>query len=143
MQAKHITITRDQLKDLHNDHISQIHLKDGTQIIITEEEQKQEEPEGYCTCEDHHHHERDGPGAFGQHYETTYSDPCPNEQNIGEGVLKQRDNYVFYISKNVKEPNNIEKLKWQKKTGVYPLEDIKPEEEEEDDFDWQGEEKKP
>lgn len=138
MQPNHITITRDQLKNLHDDHIAQIHLNDGTQIYVTEEQQEQPEGE-YCTCDDitHHHHERDGPGTFGQHYETEYMDPCPNEANIGEGVLKKRDNYVFYISKNVKEPNNIKKLKIQKLTGVYPTEDI-PEEEEEDD-DWEDE----
>lgn len=54
----------------------------------------------------HAHNFKDGNmGAFGQHYRTEYNDVCTHSLNA-KGKLKQRKNYVLYVSKNCTE-NNI------------------------------------
>lgn len=54
----------------------------------------------------HGHNFKDGNmGAFGQHYRTEYNDVCTHSLKA-KGKLKQRKNYVLYVSKNCTE-NNI------------------------------------
>ncbi len=45
-------------------------------------------------------------GAFGQYYKTEYNDVCTHLLKA-KGKLKQRKNYVLYVSKNCTEENNI------------------------------------
>ena len=45
-------------------------------------------------------------GQFGQHYRTEYNDVCTHLLKA-KGKLKQRKNYVLYVSKNCTEENNI------------------------------------
>jgi len=55
----------------------------------------------------HAHNFKDGNlGAFGQHYRTEYNDVCTHSLKA-KGKLKQRKNYVLYVSKNCTEENNI------------------------------------
>ena len=55
----------------------------------------------------HYHNFKDGNmGQFGQHYRTEYNDVCTHSLKA-KGKLKQRKNYVLYVSKNCTEENNI------------------------------------
>jgi len=51
-----------------------------------------------------HKHYNDGNGLFGQHFKTEYSQICPDCTEVG-GIIKRRQNYVLYVSKNVTEEN--------------------------------------
>jgi hypothetical protein len=86
--------------------------KDGTfvqnQAITTENNTQQ--PRAVVLgdkAKQHHHNFKDGNlGAFGQHYRTEYNDVCTHLLKA-KGKLKQRKNYVLYVSKNCTEENNI------------------------------------
>jgi hypothetical protein len=55
----------------------------------------------------HYHNFKDANmGQFGQHYRTEYNDVCTHLLKA-KGKLKQRKNYVLYVSKNCTEENNI------------------------------------
>ena len=57
-----------------------------------------------------HKHYNDGNGLFGQHFKTEYSQICPDCTEVG-GIIKRRQNYVLYVSKNVTEENISKKHK--------------------------------
>ena len=58
-----------------------------------------------------HNHHKDGLGSFGQHFITEYSRFCPDCTEGPGGIVKRRQNYVLYVSKNVTEGNLSKKKK--------------------------------
>ena len=58
-----------------------------------------------------HNHLKDGLGSFGQHFITEYSQFCPDCTEGPGGIVKRRQNYVLYVSKNVTEGNLSKKKK--------------------------------
>ena len=58
-----------------------------------------------------HNHHKDGLGSFGQHFITEYSGFCPDCTEGPGGIVKIRQNYVLYVSKNVTEANLSKKKK--------------------------------
>ena len=96
--------------------ISELKLKDGTIMKVMPETGNSSQnsynlnyTQTFQNKEQHNHHQ-DGIGSFGQHFKTEYSQVCPDCMN-GAGVLKQRQNYVLYVSKNVTEENISQKKK--------------------------------
>ena len=105
--------------------VNQIQLKDGTIVQITDyiQEQKQNQPiiqtgsklEENIETEEGHNHHKDGIGYFGQHYKTQYSNLC--EDCASSGVIKKRQNYVLYVSKNCTERDVALKHKKRKEAA--------------------------
>lgn len=58
-----------------------------------------------------HNHHKDGLGSFGQHFKTEYGQFCPDCTEGPGGIVKRRQNYVLYVSKNVTEANLSKKKK--------------------------------
>ena len=75
--------------------------------IVTTENSTEQTKVVLNRAKPHYHNFKDGNmGAFGQHYRTEYNDVCTHSLNA-KGKLKQRQNYVLYVSKNCTEENNI------------------------------------
>ena len=110
---------------LKSNQVNQIQLKDGTIVQITDyiQEQKQNQPiiqtgsklEENIETEEGHNHHKDGIGYFGQHYKTQYSNLC--EDCASSGVIKKRQNYVLYVSKNCTERDVALKHKKRKEAA--------------------------
>ena len=108
----------DLIQTLATNQISELKLKDGTIMKVMPETGNSSQnsynlnyTQTFQNKEQHNHHQ-DGIGSFGQHFKTEYSQVCPDCMN-GAGVLKQRQNYVLYVSKNVTEENISQKKKMQ------------------------------
>ena len=106
----------DLIQTLATNQISELKLKDGTIMKVMPENGNSSQnnyhlnyTQNYQNKERHNHHQ-DGIGSFGQHFKTEYSHVCPDCME-GAGVLKQRQNYVLYVSKNVTEENISKKNK--------------------------------
>ena len=112
---------------LSSNEISQIQLKDGTILRITDSNIPQyniasqevqqtssmnsvefEEKEGG------HNHHKAGIGYFGHHFKTQYYNNLCADCMIGGGVVKKRKNYVLYVSKNCSENDVALKHKLRK-----------------------------
>ena len=138
-----IEITPNEISQtIANKEVSQILLKDGTILKVTQNIQGQNQ-NNYILLnpisqspqdqdfyqqnniiigqneqilkengKQHIQHHRDGIGAFGQHFKTEYNDIC-GDCITENGVLKQRKNYVLYISKNCTEKNISRKNKFK------------------------------
>ena len=98
-----------QIKEyLSSNQISQMQLKDGTIINITDaqynpqQNNQKEEMVLEPGEEEAHNHHRIELGYFGHHFQTEYSEICPDCLNQG-GVIKKRKNYVLYVSNNCSE----------------------------------------
>ena len=76
-------------------------------------------------CKENHNHHRDGIGAFGQHFKTEYSQVCP-DCTQGSGIIKQRQNYMLYVSKNVTEEDISKKHKNKTVVEVPEQVPVKP-----------------
>ena len=99
--------------------ISELKLKDGTIMKFgqnTGNSNLNYNNKTFKNKERHNHHQ-DGIGSFGQHFKTEYNQLCPDCMD-GAGVLKQRQNYVLYVSKNV---TNGDISKKHKNTNVCQL----------------------
>ena len=66
-----------------------------------------------------HNHHRDGLGTFGQHFKTQYSQVCLDCIEGPGGVLKQRKNYILYVSKNFTEEDVSKKRKDKNNYQMY------------------------
>ena len=110
-----------------NNQISHITLKDGTILRISESNQlaqnnqiikdktslinrrknknKKENEQKNTNDKEIHNHYKDSIGSFGQHFQTEYSPVCPDCTEGPGGIIKQRKNYVLYVSKNITEAN--------------------------------------
>ena len=105
------TISQNEIfQTIATNQISELQLKDGTVLKIIPNTNNSSQnnynlnyTQNLQSKEKHNHHQ-DGIGSFGQHFKTEYSQICP-ECMEGAGVLKQRQNYVLYVSKNVTEEN--------------------------------------
>lgn len=106
--------------------ITQIKLKDGTILSINDsnnqklyEENTEEIDENQMNDEieieekERHNHYKEGKGYFGQHFKTEYSELCP-DCVTGGSIIKRRNNYVLYVSKNC-SGNDVALKKKQKK----------------------------
>ena len=111
--------------------VSQLTLKDGTILKITpktnllsqnnfilrdkvtliKRKHKNENLQKNTNDDGVHNHHQDGMGSFGQHFKTEYSPVCPDCTDGPGGVIKQRQNYILYVSKNVTEENLSNKRK--------------------------------
>ena len=116
-----------------NNQISHITLKDGTILEISESDQlaqnnqiikdktslinrrknkdKKENEQKNANDKGIHNHYKDSIGSFGQHFQTEYSQVCPDCTEGPGGIIKQRKNYVLYVSKNITEANISKKHK--------------------------------
>ena len=116
-----------------NNQVSQLTLKDGTILKISESKQsdqsnfilkdkvslinrrknKNQSENEQKNLNDNglHNHHRDGIGAFGQHFQTEYSQVCPDCIEGPGGIIKKRENYILYVSKNITEENVSKKHK--------------------------------
>ena len=116
-----------------NNQISHITLKDGTILKISESNQltqnnqiikdktslinrrknkdKKENEQKNANDKGIHNHYKDSIGSFGQHFQTEYSQVCPDCTEGPGGIIKQRKNYVLYASKNITEANISKKHK--------------------------------
>ena len=111
---------------LSSNEISQIQLKDGTIIRITDsnipqyniasQEVQQSSSMNSVELEEkeggHNHHK--GMGYFGHHFKTQYYNKLCADCMIGGGVVKKRKNYVLYVSKNCTENDVALKHKLRK-----------------------------
>ena len=115
----------------NQDQVSQLTLKDGTILKITpktnllnqnnfilkdkvtliKRKNQNENLQKNLNDEGVHNHHQDGIGSFGQHFKTEYSPVCPDCTDGPGGVIKQRQNYILYVSKNVTEENLSNKRK--------------------------------
>ena len=115
----------------NQDKISQLTLKDGTilkispktnelnqnnfilrdKISLIKRKHKIENIKKNSNDKGLHNHHQDGLGSFGQHFKTEYSQVCPDCADAPGGVIKKRQNYVLYVSKNVTEKNLSNKKK--------------------------------
>ena len=111
---------------LSSNEISQIQLKDGTIIRITDsnipqyniasQEVQQSNSMNSVELEEkeggHNHHK--GMGYFGHHFKTQYYNNLCADCMTGGGVVKKRKNYVLYVSKNCTENDVALKHKLRK-----------------------------
>ena len=111
---------------LSSNEISQIQLKDGTIIRITDsnipqyniasQEVQQSSSMNSVELEEkeggHNHHK--GMGYFGHHFKTQYYNNLCADCMTGGGVVKKRKNYVLYVSKNCTENDVALKHKLRK-----------------------------
>ena len=112
-------------QDIHqtlvSNQISEINLKDGTILKVSNNfgplkkkkwirREKDKNENVQQNCKEAHNHYRDGMGAFGQHFKTEYSQICP-DCTEGFGIIKRRQNYVLYVSKNVTDGDISKKHK--------------------------------
>ena len=110
--------------------ITQIKLKDGTILNINDsnnkklyEENTEEIDENQMNEEieieekERHNHYKEGKGYFGQHFKTEYSELCPDWVS-GGSIIKRRNNYVLYVSKNCSGNDVALKKKQKKKEEV-------------------------
>ena len=120
-----------QIKEyLSSNQISQMQLKDGTIINITDaqynpqQNNQKEEMVLEPGEEEAHNHHRIELGYFGHHFQTEYSEICPDCLNQG-GVIKKRKNYVLYVSNNCSEKDVALKHKIKKKEKEIIQDQIK------------------
>ena len=111
---------------LSSNEISQIQLKDGTILRITDsnipqyniasQEVQQSSSMNSVELEEkeggHNHHK--GMGYFGHHFKTQYYNNLCADCMTGGGVVKKRKNYVLYVSKNCTENDVALKHKLRK-----------------------------
>ena len=108
-----------------NNQVSQINLKDGTILTISEsnnlaqnnlnlkgktslinrKKNKKENGQKNSNDKSIHNHYKGDIGSFGQHFQTEYSQVCPDCMEGPGGIIKRRKNYVLYVSKNITEAN--------------------------------------
>ena len=112
---------------LSSNQISQIQLKDGTIIRITDsnipqyniqsQEVQQSSSMNSVELEEKeggHNHHKGGMGYFGHHFKTQYYNTLCADCMTGGGVVKKRKNYVLYVSKNCSENDVALKHKLRK-----------------------------
>ena len=133
------TISSNEIhQTLENNQITEMTLKDGTIIKISPNSipsnqnnllgneitlinkkkkitKKQQEKSG----KKNHNHHRDGLGTFGQHFQTQYSQLCLDCTEGPGGIVKQRKNYILYVSKNVTEEDLAKKRKDKDNYQMY------------------------
>ena len=118
----------DIFQTIATNQISELKLKDGTIMKFGQNTGNSNLNYNYKTFKnkERHNHHQDGIGSFGQHFKTEYNQLCPDCMD-GAGVLKQRQNYVLYVSKNVTEENISKKDKCnnQIQQQTYPRNNIK------------------
>ena len=125
----------DIFQTIATNQISEVKLKDGTIMKISPNTGNSSHNnynlnynnyENTYKNKERHNHHQDGIGSFGQHFKTEYSQICPDCID-GAGVLKQRQNYVLYVSKNVTEENISKKNKCdnQMQQQTYPRNNVK------------------
>lgn len=123
---------------LDTNQITEISLKDGTILKITQSSNqsnqqnlmksgislinkkniiKKKQQEKYDNKV--HNHHNDGFGAFGQHFKTEYSQVCGDCAENPGGIIKQRKNYILYVSKNITDENVSKKYKNQNNYQIY------------------------
>ena len=121
---------------LSSNEISQIQLKDGTIIRITDsnipqyniasQEVQQSSSMNSVELEEkeggHNHHK--GMGYFGHHFKTQYYNNLCADCMTGGGVVKKRKNYVLYVSKNCTENDVALKHKLRKSKKQQTQENI-------------------
>ena len=126
------TISQNEIfQTIATNQISELKLKDGTIMKISQNPGNSSynnynlNYNPYANSEKHNHH-NDGIGSFGQHFKTEYSQICPDCMD-GAGVIKQRQNYVLYVSKNVTEENISKRNKYnnQIQQQTYPRNNVK------------------
>ena len=114
-----LTISSREIKQtIATNQVAQLQLKDGTILRIAPKtgqsnqknlnynklsSQSTQYAQLNSNDNENHNHHQDGIGAFGQHFKTEYSQMCSD--CIDGGVVKQRQNYVLYVSKNITEGN--------------------------------------
>ena len=122
MQSNLSILLNEIHQTLESSQISEIKLRDGTIIKFSpnfgqlnkkkllRREKENENENVQQECKENHNHHKDGMGAFGHHFKTEYSQVCP-DCTQGCGIIKQRQNYILYVSKNVTEDNISKKNK--------------------------------
>ena len=140
METKLVITPNEIRQTIANNEISQILLKDGTILKVTQNIKEQNQNnyilrnpsnqsqqnqvlyQGNSAINEqdrllirenekqHTRHHRDGMGSFGQHFKTEYNE-IYGDNLKGKGVLKHRKNYVLYVSKNCTEKNISRKNK--------------------------------
>lgn len=86
-------------------------LKDKVNLIKRKNKKQNENVQKNFNDQEIHNHHKDGLGSFGQHFITEYSQFCPDCTEGPGGIVKRRQNYVLYVSKNVTEGNLSKKKK--------------------------------
>ncbi len=128
MQSNISNLLNEIHQTLESSQISEIKLKNGTILKVSpnfgqlnkkkllRREKENQNENVQQKCKENHNHHKDGIGVFGQHFKTEYSQLCPDcTQECG--IIKKRQNYILYVSKNVTEENISKKMKikqWSK-----------------------------
>lgn len=86
-------------------------LKDKVNLIKRKIKNQNENMQKNLNDQGIHNHHKDGLGSFGQHFITEYGEFCPDCTEGPGGIVKRRQNYVLYVSKNVTEENLSKKKK--------------------------------
>ena len=98
------TISPDEIyQTIAANEISKPELKDGTILKINPNLKGKDNQK--MNGQERHNHHQDGIGSFGQHFKTEYSSVCPGCISGPGAIIKKRQNYVLYVSKNVTEAN--------------------------------------
>ena len=97
------TISQNEIyQTIATNQVSEIKLKDGSIMKIATKTSKSNQN---VKNNERHNHHQDGIGSFGQHFKTEYSRVCPDCVDDTGAIIKKRQNYVLYVSKNVTEEN--------------------------------------
>ena len=105
------TISQNEVyQTIATNQISELKLKDGTIMKIAPKTGKTSQANNILNNQnlknnERHNHHQDGIGSFGQHFKTEYSRVCPDCIDDTGAIIKKRQNYVLYVSKNVTEEN--------------------------------------
>ena len=86
-------------------------LKDKVNLIKRKNNKQKENIQKNLNEQGIHNHHKDGLGSFGQHFITEYGEFCPDCTEGPGGIIKRRQNYILYVSKNVTEENLSKKKK--------------------------------
>jgi len=86
-------------------------LKEKVNLIKRKNKKQNENIQKNLNDQGIHNHHKDGLGSFGQHFKTEYGQFCPDCIEGPGGIVKRRQNYLLYVSKNVTEGNLSKKKK--------------------------------
>ena len=86
-------------------------LKEKVNLIKRKNKNQNENVQKNLNDQGIHNHHKDGLGSFGQHFKTEYGQFCPDCIEGPGGIVKRRQNYLLYVSKNVTEGNLSKKKK--------------------------------
>ena len=110
LQLKDVTILKISPKTEQSTQQNFI-LKEKVNLIKRKNKNQNENVQKNLNDQGIHNHHKDGLGSFGQHFKTEYGQFCPDCTEGPGGIVKRRQNYLLYVSKNVTEGNLSKKKK--------------------------------